>query len=193
MTTKTGGLAPRTVPVDDLLLRPFDPADEPGVAAAFRDPDILRWVAGRAVIEAPEAERARRWLEPRIAGWAHGSAVFAVADASSGTLYGSVSIRDIGRLPDQAVLAYWVAPEHRGRGIAHRSLDAAARWAFAPAKEGGLALHRLTLDHALVNVASCRTATKAGFRIEGTMRDFYAELTGQRHDSHLHARLATDE
>jgi RimJ/RimL family protein N-acetyltransferase len=41
-------------------------------------------------------------------------------------------------------------------------------------------------------VASCRTATKAGFRIEGTMRDFYAELTGRRHDSHLHARLATD-
>src|SRR4051812_45988247 len=149
MTTPTSGLIPRTVPAGELLLRPFALDDEPDVGAALRDSDILRWVAGRVVIEAPEAERARRWLEPRIAGWKHGSAVFAVADAASGTLYGWVSIRDIGRLPDQAVLAYWVAPEHRGRGIAHRALDAAARWAFAPAAQGGLALHRLTLDHAL--------------------------------------------
>lgn len=192
MTSQSNSLAPQTVPAGGLLLRPFDAADEPVVAAALRDADILRWVAGRAVIEAPEAERARRWLEPRIDGWAHGSAVFAVADAAHGTLHGSVSIRDIRRLPDQAVMAYWVAPEHRGRGIAHRALDAAARWAFTVAEDGGLGLHRLTLDHALVNVGSCRTATRAGFRIEGTMRDFYAELTGVRHDSHLHARLATD-
>lgn len=192
MTTKTSGLAPRSIAAGDLLLRPFDAGDEPAVAAALRDTDILRWVAGRAVLEAPEAECARRWLEPRIVGWANGSEVFAVADASRGALYGSVSIRDIRRIPDQAVLAYWVAPEHRGRGIAHRALDAAARWAFAPVADGGLALHCLTLDHALVNAVSCRTATKVGFRIEGTMRDFYAELTGQRHDSHLHARLATD-
>jgi RimJ/RimL family protein N-acetyltransferase len=192
VTYQSNSLAPQTVSAGELHLRPFALADEPDVAAALQDADVLRWVAGRAVIEAPEAERARRWLEPRIDGWANGSAVFAVADAAHGTLYGSVSIRDVGRLPDQAVMAYWVTPEHRGRGIAHRALDAAARWAFTSAEEGGLGLHRLTLDHALVNVASCRTATKAGFRIEGTMRDFYAELTGRRHDSHLHARLATD-
>jgi len=33
---------------------------------------------------------------------------------------------------------------------------------------------------------------RAGFLLEGTMRDYYVEAGGQRHDSHLHARLATD-
>jgi RimJ/RimL family protein N-acetyltransferase len=50
----------------------------------------------------------------------------------------------------------------------------------------------LSLDHALVNEGSCRVATRAGFQLEGTMREFFVEPSGDRHDSHLHARLATD-
>jgi RimJ/RimL family protein N-acetyltransferase len=50
----------------------------------------------------------------------------------------------------------------------------------------------LSLDHALVNEGSCKVATHAGFLLEGTMREYYVELDGRRHDSHLHARLATD-
>lgn len=192
VTTRISVIPPRTIEADELLLRPFSFDDEQPVSAALRDDGILRWASGRSVIEAPEAERARKWLEPRIAGWETGSPVFAVVHATQRTLLGSVSVREVNRLPDQAVLTYWVAPEHRGRGIAGKALDTAARWAFAPAADGGLALHRLTLDHALVNVGSCRVATKAGFRIEGTMRDFYVDFSGDRHDSHLHARLATD-
>lgn len=179
-------------PADGLVLRPFEEADEPAVAEAFRDPGILHWAVGRAVVAAPEAERAAMWLRPRIVGWEIGSAAFAVTDASDGTLLGSVGVRDVNRLPDQAVLGYWVTPQARGRGVATCALDAASRWAFGAREKGGLGLHRLSLDHALVNPASCRVATKAGFRLEGTMRDFYVDADGQRHDSHLHARLATD-
>jgi RimJ/RimL family protein N-acetyltransferase len=71
-------------------------------------------------------------------------------------------------------------------------LDAAADRAFTQVQDGGLALHRLTLDHALINTNSCRVAVKAGFRIDATMRDFYVDADGERHDSPLHARLATD-
>jgi RimJ/RimL family protein N-acetyltransferase len=105
---------------------------------------------------------------------------------------GSVTLRDVNRVPDQAVVGYWVSPAARGRRVAARALDAAARWAFTPTAQGGLGLHRLSLDHALVNEASCRVATRAGFLLEGTMRDYFVELDGRRHDSHLHARLATD-
>jgi hypothetical protein len=41
-------------------------------------------------------------------------------------------------------------------------------------------------------VASCRTALRAGFLEEGTMRESFIGLDDTRHDSHLHARLATD-
>ena len=182
-------LQPHRIELDDVVLRPFVLSDESAVAEALRDPDILRWTAGTAVIRTRADQRARRWLEPRIDGWTRGNAVFAVADASTDQVLANVSVRDVNRVPDQAVVAYWVSPAARGRRLAARALDAAARWAFAP---DGLRLHRLWLDHSLVNEGSCRVATLAGFRLEGTMRDYFVEPTGQRHDSHLHARLATD-
>jgi RimJ/RimL family protein N-acetyltransferase len=183
-------LEPHRIELDDLVLRPFVASDEDAVAEALRDPDILRWTAGTAVVRTPAEHRARRWLEPRIDGWARGNAVFAVADATTNYVLATVSVRDVNRVPDQAVVAYWVSPAARGRRLAARALDAAARWAFAP---DGLGLHRLSLDHALVNLGSCRVATRAGFELEGVMRDYYVEISGERHDSHLHARLATDQ
>jgi RimJ/RimL family protein N-acetyltransferase len=182
---------PRTIKAEGLLLRPHQESDEAAVAIALEDPDILRWAAGTAVVTAPKDHRAARWLQSRIIGWASGMAFFAVVD-QEGELLGSVGIRDVNRLPGQAVVSYWVAPCARGRGIAPRALDAAAGWAFAGREEGGLGLHRLYLDHALVNVGSCRVAVKAGFALEGTMRGFFVDPGGERHDSHLHARLATD-
>ncbi|GAA2446125.1 GNAT family protein [Streptomyces macrosporus] len=192
MTQRTQTIVPRVLHAPGLVLRPLEETDEPAVAEALRDAEILRWATGSAVARAPEAERARTWLRPRIAGWANGTAFFAVTDGADGTLLGSVGVREVNRLPDQAVVTYWVAARARGRGVAARALDAASRWAFAAREDGGLALHRLSLDHALVNPASCRVATRAGFRLEGTMRDFYVDTAGRRYDSHLHARLATD-
>ncbi|MEU4602418.1 GNAT family protein [Kribbella sp. NPDC023972] len=182
-------LQPHRIELDDVVLRPFKWTDESAVAEALKDPGVLRWTAGMAVIRTPADQRAKRWLESRIDGWARGHAVFAIADAASDYVLGAMAVRDVNRVPDQAVVAYWVSPAARGRRLAARALDAAARWAFAT---DGLGLHRLSLDHALVNEGSCRVATRAGFQLEGVMRDYYVETTGQRHHSHLHARLATD-
>jgi RimJ/RimL family protein N-acetyltransferase len=182
-------LQPRRIELGDVVLRPFVTSDEAAVAEALRDPGILRWTAGTAVIRAPAEQRARRWLEPRIDGWSRGSAIFAIADAATDQVLGNVSLRDVHRIPDQAVAAYWVSPLARGRRLGARALDAAATWGFA---NDGLGLHRISLDHSLVNEGSCHVALRAGFQLEGVMRDFYVEPTGKRHDSHLHARLATD-
>lgn len=176
-----------------LYLRPTEPGDEAAVAAALRDPGIALWNTGISIARAPEAERAALWLRVREQGWASGAAAhFTVADATTGALLGTVGIRDINRLPEQAVAGYWTAPDARGQGVAPQALDVVARWAFAPQRAGGLGLHRIILDHALVNTGSCRVAEKAGFRLEGTMRGSFLAHDGSRHDSHLHARLATD-
>jgi len=182
-------LQPRRIDLDDVVLRPFVASDEAAVALALQDPGILRWTAGTAVISTPADKRALRWLEPRIDSWARGNAVFAIAVTQTDQVIGSVTLRDVHRVPDQAVAAYWVSPLARGRRLGARALDAAARWGFAA---DGLRLHRISLDHALVNKGSCHVAQRAGFQLEGVMRDYYVEPTGQRHDSHLHARLATD-
>ncbi|MFI5693615.1 GNAT family N-acetyltransferase [Kribbella sp. NPDC051586] len=185
----TTALQPHRIDLGDVVLRPFVASDEAAVAEALRDPGILRWTAGTAVIRAPADQRARRWLQPRIDGWTRGSAIFAITDADSDQVLGNVSLRDVHRVPDQAVAAYWVSPVARGRRLGARALDAAARWGFTA---DGLGLHRISLDHSLINEGSCHVALRAGFQLEGVMRDYYVEPTGKRHDSHLHARLATD-
>jgi RimJ/RimL family protein N-acetyltransferase len=207
VTSPSNVIPPTILTAPGLVLRPFRDADEQAVGAALRDPDILRWATGTAIANAPETERAAMWLKLRIDGWLIGSPVFAIVEAQGtptsetrldpakgpGTLLGAISVREINRLPGQAIVGYWVTAQSRGRAVASRALDAAARWAFSPTSEGGLGLYRLTLDHAVTNPASCRVALKSGFRLEGTMRAFFADPSGERHDSHLHARLVVDE
>lgn len=182
-----GVLRPTTLTAGELVLRPLEAGDEAEIGEAMKDPEVLRWAAGRTVSSAAESERAGIWLNARIGAWSSGTAPFAVTDGDGGPLLGYVGLRDIHRAPDQAVAAYWVTPAARGRAVAARALDAAATWAFT-----SLRLHRVSLDHALGNPASCRTAERAGFRCEGTMRGSFLAPDGSRHDSHLHARLATD-
>ncbi|WP_223884412.1 GNAT family N-acetyltransferase [Micromonospora craniellae] len=42
------------------------------------------------------------------------------------------------------------------------------------------------------NPASCRVAERAGYPVEGTLRESHRYGDGRRYDEHLHARLATD-
>ena len=187
-----GRLAPTTLTGHGLLLRPLTESDESAVALAMADPGILRWAAGNAVLSAPAHDRARTWLVPRLTAWSNGTAAFAVTDQAFGTFFGYLGFRDVHRIPDQAVAGYWVAPSARGRSVTARALDTAAVWAFTSPADGGLGLHRINLDHAMINPGSCGAATKAGFRVEGVMRQSFVEPGGARHDCHLHARLATD-
>ena len=69
-----------------------------------------------------------------------------------------------------ASVAYWVLPEHRGRGIATALCAPPPRTASV---EDGLGLHRLQLQHAIGNDASCRVAEKAGFALESVQRESF--------------------
>jgi [ribosomal protein S5]-alanine N-acetyltransferase len=53
---------------------------------------------------------------------------------------------------------------------------------------GEAGFHRLDLEHATGNTASCRVAEKTGFALEGVRRSAWLQADG-RHDVHAHARL----
>jgi len=83
-----------------------------------------------------------------------------------------------------AQIACWVTVARPGGGAAASAVIALSWWAL-----DDLGLHRLDLQHAAANAASCRVAGKAGLR--GTPRRAVLHAGGW-HDLHLHARVAGD-
>ena len=161
----------------DLLLRPWAAADAAALRAAFADPEIQRWHA-RTIESLSEAEAMiagynRAWRNETAAHWA----------ITGPEVLGRMALRSVDLDGGCAEVAYWVTAAVRGRGAAPRALAALTRWALDDA-----GLHRLELEHAVDNTASCRVALKAGYAYEGTRRSAALHADGW-HDMHLHAHL----
>lgn len=161
-----------------LTLRPWAPADAPGVVAAYGNPEIQTW-HGRSMTE----DEAVEWVASWPLKWtAETHASWAVTEA--GELVGRMAFHDLDFVDGAGQVAYWVLPAARGRNIAGRALSTATDWMF---DEAGF--HRFTLYHSTRNEPSCRVAGKAGYEHEGTARQQELHLDGW-HDMHVHARIA---
>lgn len=176
-----------TIPTEirwaSVVLRPWVAEDADGVLAVVSDPDIALWN--------PSALRSRQdvaeWIGGR-ADWRDGShASFAVVDATSGQLVGSVSLHQIDRVQGDAEIGYWTTPAARGRGVASAAVTALSRWAFLE-----LPIDRIELCHAVENSGSGRVAEKAGFTLEGRLRQSYRYGDGRKHDELLWSILRRD-
>lgn len=162
-----------------VLLRPFDPADDPALVALFADPETRQW--NPTTLLDPAGWRRRNDVRsPGVETWA-------VADAGDGRLLGTVALTDIDTRQGTAELGYRTVPAERGRGAGRAGLLLASRRAHEV-----LGLRRLQLFHAIENEASCRVAEAVGYRWEGTLRASYVYGDGRPHDEHLHGRLAGD-
>ena len=175
-------MEPITLPVGELLLRPWQDGDVPAVWSALQDPALRLWndpSSGSPDDVAALLARRRDWSAGDHASWA-------VVDAAD-ALLGSISLHEIDRVPGGAQVGYWTVPAARGRGVAVHAVDAACRWGFAE-----LAIDRVELFHAVENEASGRVAAKAGFTLEGRLRRSYRYGDGVRHDELLWSRLSDD-
>jgi RimJ/RimL family protein N-acetyltransferase len=178
------GIEPVDITAGRLHLRAWQDGDAAAVLRAFNEELIRTWQSGHPM---DALEAARQWVARR-ADWSDGThASFAVVDATSGSLLGSVSLHRIDSFQRYAGVGYWTLPEARGRSVAAQSVDVVTRWAFAV-----LGLERIELCHAVENIASCRVAEKAGYAYEGTLRAGYRYGDGRRHDEHIHGRLPAD-
>jgi RimJ/RimL family protein N-acetyltransferase len=160
-----------------LILRPWTANDVPTVVEAYADPAIQQWnMNSMNEVEAAEwiDSWKSKWMAETDAGWA-------VDNATTGAVVGRLGLRGIRLDEGRAEVTYWVLPEARGRGIAVGATVAVCEWAFR-----SLRLHRIELAHSVLNAASCRVATKAGFALEGTRKSALLHPDGW-HDMHLHA------
>jgi RimJ/RimL family protein N-acetyltransferase len=148
--------------VENVLIRPWEPADADAVYRACQDLDIQRW----AWVPSPYLpEHATRFVTELSPGaWEAGTgAPMGVFDAATGELLGScglVSIREgVGEI------GYWTAPWARGRGVAVAAVRAVAAFAFT-----SLGLRQVVWRAAVGNHASRLVALRAGVRVHGQTR-----------------------
>jgi RimJ/RimL family protein N-acetyltransferase len=146
---------PPLLPLSDgvVALRMRRASDFDAIVANHQDPAVLHWLTDRPVPGDSPALSVRRATEQ----WASGrGAPFVIADNESDRPLGLINLRFEN---DDALVAYNVFPEARGRGTAPRALLLVSSWAFS-----SLGLSRLTLEADRRNTASIRVAEKSGFR-----------------------------
>ncbi|NCD20041.1 MAG: N-acetyltransferase [Actinobacteria bacterium] len=164
-----------------VVLAAFVEHDIPVLGQGFRDPLWARWSP------VPAEGDIQEWMSRRNDWSAGDHCSWAIRSAGDGRLLGSISVFQIDRDQRDAEVGYAVLPAERGAGVAAAAVRLAAAHAFGP-----LGLHRLSLYHAVENSQSCRVAAKAGFTLEGTLRQSYRYADGLHHDEHVHGLLDTD-
>jgi len=189
VTPGPGPAAPEPWTGDGIVLRAFDWSDEADLAEVFADPGILTCNPGPPEGALAFMRERNDWSAGTHASWAVAAAGASpgAGPEQAGRLLGSVSLHKIDRDQGDAEVGYWVAPWARRRGVGAAAAAAAAAYGFER-----LGLHRAYLFHAVENTASCAVARRAGFTLEGTLRQSFRYADGRHHDEHLHARLVTD-
>lgn len=160
------------------------PRDSVGALEMLTDPEVARWNPAPAVVDLPSAAA---WLA-RGADWDDGNhRTWTIADADD-LFVGNVSLWDMDLTEHlYAGIGYRVHPGHRGHGIATTAVISASTWAIET-----LGIERIGLVHTIANVGSCSVAGKAGYVLEGILRDDFRTPDGQRWDSHQHSLLRRD-
>ena len=170
-----------------MLIRPFSGDDGPALFTAASEslPELCSWMTwctpgyslADAVTFASETSNA----------WRSGAQYcFAIVEAHTGTLHGSIGLTQVDRRHNFANVGVWVRTSSTRRGIAASATSLLAKFAFEE-----LRLTRLEFLVAANNIASIRVAQKAGAKFEGVLRQ-RLRLAGQVHDALLYSLLATD-
>lgn len=159
-------IEPPEPPLSDgtVELRPWTEQDVPAITAACQDEDLAWWLD--QVPQPYSTSDARAYVMMTRRGWKDGThAAFAVTDAVSGEVLGSIGVHWFDPEERAAEVGYWVRAESRGAGVATRALRLVAAWAI-----GTCRVARLQLRADERNVASQRVAERAGFLREGVIR-----------------------
>ena len=176
---------PAELRVEDLLVRAPRDEDVATVAPAFADPAV----GGEAGIPPFDEATLRVVLREQLPQMtARGLlAPYLIVDARTGAILGGLTIHHVDPLRDAVEVGYWLTLAARGRGVATRSVVAAAGHAFANG------IYRVEAHVRVGNAASERVLERAGFVREGVKRRFLRRHDdGLRYDATLFARLADD-
>ena len=169
---------------DNLLLRDLEPADAAElyelVAANRRH--LAEWMPWAADQDLARTEGFLRTVAQKRE---RGEALEGVI-VLGGQIAGCAGFPSIDPVARSAVIGYWIAEEHQGRGLVTRAVTALIDHAF-----GELGLHRLEISAATENLRSRAIPERLGFTQEGVLRE--AELVGGEYqDLAVYGLVTTD-
>lgn len=181
-------VAPTSLTVDDLTIRPWRPGDGATLAAvANASHDHLApwmdWATGDDTADAAEV-RVRDF-----AGKYLSHTDFVLSIWSGDELVGGSGLHPRWGDLDHGIaeIGMWIAGDHAHQGVGTRVLRALVDWAFSD--EWGWRQLFWLCDPA--NTASARTAEKAGFRLEGRIRGGLGRHAGAE-STNIYGMLPTD-
>jgi RimJ/RimL family protein N-acetyltransferase len=163
-------------------LRQWRPGDEATLLAIVSDTAIHRFTT---MPHHKTQSGWSRWIADRQDDARAGTALFLAIDTREGPV-GSVNLLRCDWSNRKAELGFWMAPEHRRRGIMTSALSDLSRWCFTD--HGLLRLELLILP---ANEPSVGLAARVGYTNEGLLRSFRL-YRGQRLDLQCFSLLPED-
>lgn len=166
-----------------IALRPFAPTDGDAVFHACQDPLIQRWTR----VPVPYRREDAEWFVGEFVDrqWQDGDGHHcAVVDRHDHGFLGACALMVVDGASGVAEAGYWVDPAHRGRGVATAALRLISTWGF-----DALGLARIELHVDPRNEASIAVGRRAGYEIEGTLRQRVRRL-GEQRDVVMMSRIA---
>ncbi len=160
---------------DELLLRSFEPED---AQELFHTIDASRahlrpWLPWVDMSTKPE-----HTLEfiHRAKAQQHQQEAMALGIVLNRRIIGGIGMHNHDHTLKKAQLGYWIAKEHEGKGIMQKCLSAFIDFLF-----NKLGLNKLEIHFIVANKRSALVAEKAGFKVEGIIRQSYL-MNGAYHD-----------
>ncbi len=181
-------VAPSTLTVDELTIRTWRPGDGATLAAVANASyeHLAPWMDWATADDPPEAAEVR---VRDFAGQYLSRTDFVLSIWSGDELVGGTGLHPRWGPLDHGIaeIGMWIAGGHANQGLGTRVLRALADWAFSD--EWGWQQLLWLCDPA--NVASSRTAEKAGFRLEAQLRGGLGRHAGAE-ATRVYGLLASD-
>ena len=167
-----------------LRLREIRPDDADALFAVHSDPRVMRYWSFPAWTDPAQARaKVAAILDERARGAVY---VWAVADAGSDCLIGSIAAFALDRVHKRAEVGYSLHADWQGRGLAQEALRAVL--AFLVDEAG---FERIEADIDPRNAPSCRLAERLGFVREGVLLGRW-HVDGEACDTALYGLLAAE-
>lgn len=162
-----------------VALRPIEAGDLPGWFGYLSQPAVYAHTSWKPL--SPDE------LSPQVYDPARQTAAsvprLAIADRSSGALVGSIGFHSIAPEHRSAELAYDLAPDWWGQGIASQMVRTLVLWAHED-----VGLLRVQATALSTNARSLALLARCGFEREGLLRS-YRLVRGQPGDFWMHAHV----